>query len=98
MHCRDSNVYQNYVVAMEANIEPTSNGENTSIQRAYQLRSEGNSEFDVPWAVEATLEERPDRWIVPTELKFEGLAKPAPLGQAIELGVEGGLDVLRDTV
>jgi hypothetical protein len=94
----DAIEYQNYVVPMEVGIEPTSSGENAPTRRIQQFRQDGGSEFDVPWAVEATLEERADGWIRPTELKFEGLAKPVPLGQVIELGVEGGPDILEDIV
>lgn len=89
---------RNYVVGLEADIEHSSNEAETSTQRAHQLRQKGSSEWGEPWAVEATLQERTNGWLVPTELKFEGLAKHASLGLAMKSGIEGGPDVLGDIV
>lgn len=81
--------YQCYTVELEANITPSSEKAPRKAQLIHRLRQQGSSEWDEPWAVEVALEERPDGWLVPTELKFEGLAKHAKIGDVVE-GEFGG--------
>lgn len=95
---KDGIDYQNYVVDMEADITSSSNETDSSTQRVHRLRNTGSSEWDEPWAVEAALEERPGGWIVPTELRFEGLALHVQLNEVVKQGVVQGPNVFEDLV
>jgi hypothetical protein len=90
--------HQSYVVKLDADITSASNERGAPARRVHRLRDMGSSEWDEPWAVEATLEEQPGGWMVPTELRFEGLAKPGDIGWVFKNGVEGGPNVFEDIV
>lgn len=81
--------FQHYVVELEARLVPSSHESGPSTETVHRLRQEGSSEWDEPWAVEVVFVEQ-NEWLVPIELRFEGLAKHAKLSYVVERGVEGG--------
>lgn len=74
-------------VELSTPLEPrrAETGEDTTM--VHRLRSEGDSEWNEPWVVEVILEEQPNGWLYPMELRYEGIAQYASIGDAVELGI-----------
>ena len=88
--------YRIWWVELSATLEPSQGETSEHTTRVHRLRSEGDSEWDEPWAVEVSFEERPGDWLCPVELRYEGIAMYAPIGHAIEHGIEDdGRDLLK---
>lgn len=80
--------YRIWWVELETTLEPDQGETGEQTTKIQRLRSEGDSAWNEPWAVEVALEERPGNWLCPIELRYEGIAMYAPVGHAIEHGIE----------
>ena len=79
-----------YVAPLSCAIEPSTTEQTSAV---HTIRTEGDSEWGHPWAVEVTFEERPGGWLSPTQLRYEGLAEPAPFHRVLETEVENNKEV-----
>ncbi|MFP9190796.1 hypothetical protein ACLI4Q_03895 [Natrialbaceae archaeon A-CW1-1] len=95
---RDSVEYRVWEVPFSGVLEP-SNGETSgNTIRVHRFREEGNSEWNERWAVEVAFEEKPDGWLSPKEVRYEGLAMYASVGLAFEQGVVEDPEVFESLV
>lgn len=88
--------YHIWMVSLETGLELSEGKIDRDTTKVHRLQSEGGSEWGKRWAVEVAFEERPGGWLCPTELRYEGIAMYAPIGHAVEYGIEDdGRDLLK---
>lgn len=79
----DNVEYRPWWVPLDGTLEP-GRGEAGGVKETHKLRSEGDSAWDLHWAVEAVFEGEGD-WLIPVELRFEGVATYWSFGDACEI-------------
>lgn len=94
----DNVEYRIWIAPLSASLEPSNGETGEETKRVHRPRSEGDSEWDSPWAVEVAFEELPGGWLSPMECRFEGIAVHASMGETFQREVMDDEDLLERLV